>query len=209
MGGLDGQLPWSMQVMCALGCVQFIVHRLRPWPATNAAPQAAIALTERNFAAMELPPEFTLEDIELQVCGLACATQLGAVGTAGPVMQPTKAGTMRCHVPCRLLLPAMPYGGPVGAFGCLQFCTTVPHAGPPVHLVQGSAASYEWDELADLVRELWVGLGCHCHCFAVCRCRHSAHLSGRSLTLPRVETHRLACESTCCIRDTKLCCCCR
>lgn len=28
--------------------------------------EAAIALTERNFAAMELPPEFTLEDIELQ-----------------------------------------------------------------------------------------------------------------------------------------------
>ena len=29
--------------------------------------QAAIALVERNFAAMELPPEITLDSIELQV----------------------------------------------------------------------------------------------------------------------------------------------
>ena len=37
------------------------------WPAPAVALQAAIALVERNVAAMDLPPEFTIDAIELQV----------------------------------------------------------------------------------------------------------------------------------------------
>ena len=136
---------------------------------------------------MELPPEFTLEDIELQVW-------LGMRHSAGQRLSrlaPSRCQPLLCNgLPCVALSPALSCHAirrPCGDFGRLKHCTTLPHAGPPVHLVQGSAASYEWDELADLVRELWSGLPCHC--FAVCRWRHKAHLGSRRLTLAGVETH--------------------